>query len=339
LQNRILNDGDFPDPIMLIDPETLEIINYNRKSFKLIKGKEEGYGGDGFISLSSILVEKYMDDVIKEMHTVVKTGSNPTQKEKKVEVMVGEEENHMTEEYKLHFWQTEFRGKKVAAIRFVLIRIAKTMRRIQNVNDTKEWKINFYTFLSKKLMTITTSLTNDIIANKKLGILKENEGDQMESVYRNLYGLSCLKTLVNNELIVEDHRKEPFNSFSPVNVCLNVIDQSFICIKAKNVKMILEIKPNFPDLIRTYYTSYWSFFMTLFLVFADVSNAEIKMTLDWEDAMGDIVLDHKITITMKNPSGAPPGPDLFDKEVADTGLMFDDNLPFLLKGLFFFRFF
>jgi hypothetical protein len=55
--------------------------------------------------------------------------------------------------------------------------------------------------------------------------------------------------------------------------------------------------------------------------------------------MGDIVLDHKITITMKNPSGAPPGPDLFDKEVADTGLMFDDNLPFLLKGLFFFRFF
>jgi hypothetical protein len=324
---------------MLIDPETLEIINYNRKSFKLIKGKEEAYVGGGCISLSAILVEKYMDDVIKEIHTVVKNGSNPTQKEKKVEVMVGEEENHMTEQYKLHFWQTEFRGKKVAAIRFVFIRIAKTMRRIQNPNDTKEWKINFYTFLSKKLMTYTTSLTNAIIANKKLGILKENEGDQMESVYRDLYGLSCLKTLVNNELIVEDHRKEPFKSFSPVNVCLNVIDQSFIYIKAKNVKMILEIKPNFPDLIRTYYTSYWSFWMTLFLVFTDVSNAEIKMTLDWQEAMGDIVLDLGITITMKNPSGVPPEPDLFDKEVADTGMMFDDNLPFLLKGLFFFGFF
>jgi hypothetical protein len=320
---------------MLIDPETLEIINYNRKSFKLIKGKEEAYGGGGGISLTSILVEKYMDDVIKEMHSVVKNGSNPIQKEKKVEVMIGGEENHMTEEYKLIFWQTEFRAKKVAAIRFVFIQIAKSMARIRNVNDTKEWKINFYTFLSKKLMTITTSLTNAIIANKKISILNEkNEGDQMESVYRNLYGLSCLKTLVNNELIVEDHRKEPFKSFSPVNVCLNVIDQSFISIKAKNVKMILEIKSNFPDLIRTYYTSYWSFFMTLFLVFADVSNAEIKMTLDWEAAQGDIVLDLGITITMKNPSGVPPEPDLFDKEVADTGLMFDDNLPFLLKGLF-----
>jgi hypothetical protein len=321
---------------MLIDPDTLEIINYNQRSYKLIKGKEAAEGGGG-ISLTAILVEKYMDDVIKEMNSVVKNGTNPTQKEKKVEVMLGEIENHMSEDYKLHFWQTEFRGKKVAAIRFVFIQVAKTMRRSQNVNDTKEWKINFYTYFSKKLLSITTSLTKDIISNKNISILNEkNEDDQMESVYLGLYRLSCLKTLINNEMVVEDHRKEPFKSFNPVHVCLNVIDQSFGAIKAKNVKMILEIKQNFPALIKTYYTSFWSFFMTLFAVFADFSNAEIKMTLDWEEAMGDIILDLGITITMKNPSGVPPKRELFDNQVADTGLGFDDSLPFLLKGTAFF---
>lgn len=220
----------------------------------------------------------------------------------------------------------------------------------ENLSSAKTSRKNIYfcRHFMVKIHSIITTITNDLILIDKKQCLSNCcdslTKNEYASIYQSVGCLSQIKAQMNNELSRCNafNKETDISSFSPFNFLLNSADQCYYKLKDKNIILIVERFENFPCLVKSLYNSYWSFFMTLFEVFANqVSNAEIKIECDgekMENSNDYCKLNYKIIIEMNNPSGIPPTNGLFDDTIPENldpaSFFYNEDLPDLLKGIY-----
>lgn len=281
-----------------------------------------------------------MEEILKDMEGMMKSKQEYILKEKEeVDVMIGDEGNYITELYGLTMWKTIWGGKKIIGIKFKPMRLNNQFASKKNRIDLTKWKMEFCEYFIKKITQIITTLTNELMIIDNIEKRKSNVDsitcNEFDMIYKEVSAIERVKVMMNNELSIEKIIKEnETNTFSPFNSILNSADQNYHYFKEKNISLIIEQFPNFPGMVKCMYNSFKSFFMTQFYILSQqVSNAEIKISCESEDAQGDHQLEFSIKIKMNNPSGVPPQKTQFDEQIEATGSSFDDTLPFLLKAV------